>query len=212
MTETIRVWDPALRLFKWGLVISVAGALLAENAGEMDRHAQFGFAALSLVFFRIIWGFIGPETARFSRFVKGPAAIIVYLRSGKWSGNGHNPLGALSVLALLAIVLVQAGTGIFSNDDIFFDGPWAGYVGKQTSDLLTGWHHRLSNVLWALIGLHVAVVLWHSIRGDDLIRPMITGRKKMDGPQPAQVPLWRAVPAAAAAIFLAGLVMRYWIT
>ncbi|MEM7177713.1 MAG: cytochrome b/b6 domain-containing protein [Pseudomonadota bacterium] len=212
MAKTIRVWDPALRLFKWALVISIAGSLITVNMGEMDLHARFGFFALCLVFFRIIWGFVGPETARFASFVKGPAAIRAYISGRGWRGVGHNPLGALSVLALLAVVLAQATTGLFANDDIIFDGPWAHMVDKSTSDTLTGLHETISNILWVLIGLHVAVILLHLVKGDDLIRPMITGSKQSDVPEPGQGHLWFAVPAAALAVFLAGMAMRYWIT
>lgn len=212
MPDPIRVWDLPLRLFKWGLVISIAGSFLSINAGEMEWHARFGFCAIALVLFRIVWGIVGSETARFTSFVKGPAAVLAYLREKRWRGVGHNPLGALSVLALLGVVLIQASLGVFANDDIFFDGPWAGAIGKETSDWLTGWHHRLSKLVIGLIALHFAVVIWHSATGDDLIRPMLTGRKRSDKPEPRQVSAWIALPVAALAVFVAGLAMRYWIT
>ncbi|MEM7670494.1 MAG: cytochrome b/b6 domain-containing protein [Pseudomonadota bacterium] len=208
----IRVWDLPTRLFKWSLVICVTGALLTVNAGDMDMHAIFGFCAMSLVLFRIVWGIVGPETARFSRFVRPPAELLSYLQGRGWAGVGHNPLGGLSVLGMLGLVLLQASLGIFANDDILFDGPWAGVVGKEASDWLTGWHHRLSNGLWALIALHVAAVIWHSATGDDLIGPMLTGRRSSGLAQPAEVPLWHAIPALVFAVFVAGLAMRYWVT
>lgn len=210
--ETIRVWDLPTRLFKWSLVICVTGALLSVDAGDMETHAVFGFCAMSLVLFRIVWGVIGPATARFAQFLRPPSEILAYIRRGTWSGIGHNPLGALSILALLGLVLMQASLGVFANDDILFEGPWAGVVGKEMSDWLTGWHHRLSNVLFALIALHFGAVIWYSASGDDLIGPMLTGQKRSDRPQPAEVPLWHALPALAGAVFVAGLAMRYWIT
>lgn len=216
----IRVWDGPLRLFKWGLVIAVTGAVITGRSGDMELHASFGFAAGALVLFRLIWGVVGSETARFTSFVKGPTATLRYLREGVWSGLGHNPLGALSVLALLGVVGFKFATGLFSNDDIFFDGPWAGWIGKATSDMLTGWHDRSTLVLYALVALHLAAVFWHSAKGDDLFGPMVMGEKNVDADDPLAstgarlhwAPVWRAAVAAAVALFFTGIAMRYWIT
>ena len=215
--QSLPVWDLPLRLFKWAFVIAVFGAILTAQNGDMDRHAQFGFACMALIVFRVIWGVIGSETARFSQFLKGPGAVRAYLREGRWSGVGHNPLGALSILALLGLVGFKFATGVFANDDIFFDGPWAGWAGKETSDWLTGLHHDATWPLYGLIGLHLAAVFWYTGRGDNLISPMIGGMKPLEGEAAeagarlSWAPLWLALPAAAAGVLLAGAMMRYWI-
>lgn len=217
MSKVIALWDLPLRLFKWGLAITVLGAILTARDGDMERHAQFGFAAAALVIFRLIWGIVGSDTARFRQFVKGPAAVVRYARTGQWHGLGHNPLGAVSVLAILAVVAFKFATGIFANDDILYDGPWAGQVGKATSDWLTGLHHDATNVLYALLALHVAAVLWHSVKGDGIIAPMIGGTKPVKEADLAEageklrfVPAKKAALPLAAGIVLAGVAMRYW--
>lgn len=216
----IRVWDGPLRLFKWGFVFAVTGAVLTGLSGDMELHARFGFAAGALVLFRLFWGLVGSETSRFSHFVKGPEATRAYLRDGSWGGLGHNPLGALSILALLGLVGFKFATGLFSNDDIFFDGPWAGWIGKEVSDMLTGWHDQSTPVLYAVIGLHVAAIFWYYAKGEDLFGPMVIGEKNVEAEDPLVskaaalhwAPLWRAAAAAAIALFFAGIAMRYWIT
>ncbi|MEM9046396.1 MAG: cytochrome b/b6 domain-containing protein [Pseudomonadota bacterium] len=212
LDDPIRVWDLPVRLFHWSLLICIVGAITTADSGDMDRHAQFGFAALVLVVFRIIWGFVGSETARFAHFVRPPPEILAYAKEGRWRGIGHNPLGGLSVIVLLGLVLAKVLTGLFSNDDILFDGPWVSAVSKETSDWLTGLHYDLTNILYAFIALHIGAVFWAAVKGDELIGPMVGGRKRLAVDEPRQAPLWLAVPVLAGAVILAGFVFRYWIT
>ena len=172
-----RVWDLPVRLFHWLLVASIAFAYVSGQLGGnlIDWHARAGFLILGLVVFRIVWGLVGTPTARFATFVRGPAAIAAYLR-GEWRGIGHNPLGALSVLGLLALVGAQAATGLFTNDDIAFQGPFADWIGKDLSDRFHSWHAWLQNGLLVLIGLHVAAIVFYiRIKKENLVKPMITG-------------------------------------
>lgn len=170
-----RIWDLPTRLFHWLLVVAVIGAIATEKAGRMDLHAGFGIAALALVAFRLAWGIFGARYARFSTFVTGPARIRDYLQ-GRWNGAGHNPLGALSVLALLGVTGLQALTGLFGNDDSTFYGPLYDLVSRETSDVLTRLHRLNINFLVVLVLLHVAAILWYlRARKQNLIRPMITG-------------------------------------
>lgn len=174
-----RVWDLPIRLFHWLLVASIAFAYVSGTLGGnlIDWHGRIGFVIIGLVVFRIVWGFIGTPTARFATFVRGPAAIRAYLR-GEWRGLGHNPIGALSVLGLLALVAVQAATGLFTNDDIAYQGPFADWVGKDVSDRFHSWHALLQNGLLALIGVHVlAIVFYLRVKKENLVKPMITGWK-----------------------------------
>lgn len=171
------IWDLPLRLFHWLLVIAVAGALITVQFGWMTWHGRFGLTVLGLVTFRLVWGFIGSTHARFWNFVTGPRKLLAYLR-GDYQPVGHNPLGALSVIAMLLVLGFQSTSGLFATDDIAYSGPLRPAVDSATSTWLTGWHMRMEWVIYGLIALHIAAVLIHAfVRRETLIRPMITGRK-----------------------------------
>lgn len=173
------VWDLPLRVFHWCLVLSLAGSWATHELGVQwfAWHVRFGYLTLVLVGFRLAWGFVGPRHARFASFVRGPGALLDYLRGGAPT-VGHSPLAALSILAVLAVLLAQAVTGLFANDDIFNNGPLYGYVDKDTSDALASLHRQGWDVLKVLVGLHlVAIAYYQLVRRIDLFRPMWTGRK-----------------------------------
>jgi cytochrome b len=167
----------------------IATFITGEMGGNaMAWHMRGGYAVLALILFRVLWGLVGGRHARFANFVRGPAAIKAYIAAMK-SGSarrfaGHNPLGALSVLALLAAVFAQALLGLFANDDIATEGPWARFVSNATSALATKLHHINANVVVALVALHVAAIVFYLVaKNDNLVRPMITGDKSgIDGP------------------------------
>ena len=178
------IWDLPVRVMHWGLVVSVLGAWLTrELEGDwFVWHTRFGYAVLLLAATRIVWGFVGTRHARFGDFVRGPAAILAYLRAKPGDPArhtaGHNPLGALMILALLAMLLTQATLGLFANDEALEAGPLYGYVSDELSDRLTGLHERLFDVLVIAIAVHVAAALFYLwARRENLIMPMITGRK-----------------------------------
>jgi cytochrome b len=183
------VWDLPVRLFHWVLVILVlsqAGtALVGGNA--MEYHALGGYAILALVFFRILWGFVGGTHARFGDFVRGPVRVMRYSRSlfggAPEEHLGHNPLGGWSVLLMLASLLTQALSGLFADDEVLTQGPLAKHVSDEVSSLATQIHDVNALMLLALIGLHVAAVLFYLLaKKDDLIKPMITGQKQVFPP------------------------------
>lgn len=180
MPKRILVWDLPLRLFHWLLaalvVIAIATGTIGGNA--LVWHMRAGYGILALLVFRLLWGIWGGHHARFASFVRGPRAIVAYLRGHGSPAAGHNPLGALSVLAMLALLLVQAVLGLFANDDIFTEGPLYKLVSKDTSDWLTGLHKRNLYLIAALIALHLGAVFYYLlVKRDNLIRPMITGCK-----------------------------------
>lgn len=184
-TERIKLWDLPTRIFHWLLLILIVGAIVTGKIGgsAIEWHGRIGLAILGLIIFRIVWGFIGSSHARFARFVPTPSSIRAYLR-GDWQGVGHNPLGALSVLALLTLIGVQVGIGLFGNDDIAFQGPLFGLIDKSLSDWLTGLHKTAINLLIALIALHLgAIAFYTKVKKDNLVKPMITGWKDV---QPGQ--------------------------
>ncbi|AZG07573.1 cytochrome B [Pigmentiphaga sp. H8] len=174
----IRVWDLPTRLFHWLLVVCVIGAFVTVKVGGLwaEYHLLFGYAVLGLILFRIVWGFVGSGHARFARFVRGPRAIAAYLRGTMPRTPGHNPLGALSVVAMILLLGYQAATGLFANDDIFTEGPLAGLVGKDWSDRLTGLHKLDELPILILVGLHIVAIVWYRVaKKQKLTRAMVTG-------------------------------------
>jgi cytochrome b len=178
----IRLWDLPTRLFHWLLALSVAAALISAELGGnlMDWHGRIGLFIVGLVVFRLVWGVMGSTYARFAQFFPTPAKIKIYLR-GEWRGVGHNPLGALSVLGLLGLLAFQVASGLFANDDITFVGPLFDLVSKDLSNQLTGLHKLASNLVYLLIGLHLAAIGFYVIiKKDNLVKPMVTGWKDAD--------------------------------
>lgn len=183
----IRVWDLPTRLFHWSLALLVVAAIVTGKAGGnlMDWHGRIGLAIVGLVAFRLVWGLLGSTYARFASFFPTPARLAAYLR-GEWRQPGHNPLGALSVFALLALIAFQVGSGLVANDDIAFRGPLFELAGKALSDRLTGLHKDSTNLLFALIALHVAAIVWYArVRRENLVKPMLTGWQETPHGRPA---------------------------
>lgn len=173
----VYVWDLPTRLFHWLLVLCVTAAFVTAKIGgsAMVWHGRIGLAIIGLLAFRIVWGFIGSTYARFGQFVRGPAAIRAYLK-GEWQGLGHNPLGALSVLALFGTLSLQAATGLFANDDIAFEGYLYPLVGNELSGRITGIHRLLEKVLIGLVLLHIGAIAFYArVKQQNLVKPMITG-------------------------------------
>jgi cytochrome b len=182
----VKVWDAPVRLFHWLLVLLFAFMFFSGKSGSewLEWHVRAGYAILALLFFRVLWGFAGSTHARFSSFLAGPKACIDCLRHlAKREPSpyaGHNPLGGWMVLVLLLALLFQAGTGLFSNDDVLFEGPLASLVSKSLSDRLTSWHAWNFNLLLILAGLHIVAVLYHAgFMKENLIGAMFTGVKHM---------------------------------
>jgi cytochrome b len=179
----ILVWDGALRLFHWSIVLLVAAMWWSAENHMMDWHRRMGMILAGLIVFRLAWGVLGSRTARFASWRIGPGAILGYLK-GLASGAhkpdfGHNPIGTLSVIAMLAALSVQVGTGLFAVDtDGMESGPLAILVSFETGRQAAEIHEVSFNILVALIGLHVAAVAAYLIFfKDNLVRPMVTGRR-----------------------------------
>ena len=203
----IPVWDLPTRLFHWLLVVLVAVSFTTGVVGgnAMTYHEYSGFAILVLLVFRIVWGFVGSRASRFSDFVKGPAAVwryaVTLFRGDSERCLGHNPMGGWSVLALLLALLIQVVTGLFANDDIITEGPLYMWVSKPVSDWLTRVHRINRFLVVALVATHLSAVLFYLWgKGENLIKPMITGKKIWHG---GHTPPYRA-PAWLAATVIAG--------
>ena len=180
----VRVWDLGVRGFHWATVLLVVTSVVTAKVGGslMLWHARSGYAILALVIFRILWGLAGPLHARFASFVRSPRAALAYVRSvrkGVASAHaGHNPLGAYSVLALLAVLLLQATTGLFTTDDIAENGPLTKLVSNAFVERATFVHHLNEKLIYALVALHLAAIAYYAVaKRENLVRAMITGDK-----------------------------------
>ncbi|MEP5938566.1 MAG: cytochrome b/b6 domain-containing protein [Erythrobacter sp.] len=178
----VAVWDWPVRLSHWSFAILVLAMWYTAENGLWYWHTRLGVCLLGVLVFRLIWGFIGSRTARFSQFVKGPSAILAYLRGNGEGKVGHSPLGALSVLALLGAMSVQVGMGLFAGDP--FDGatgPLNALVGVATADMLTEWHEVFYWAVLGMAGLHLlAIAFYAGAKHDDLVTPMVTGSREAD--------------------------------
>jgi len=206
MKYVVAVWDVPTRLFHWALVGLVAAMWLSgEVGGDWLRiHILCGEAIAVLLLFRVLWGFVGSQTARFGDFIKSPAVIRRYL-SGQLPETaqpGHNPLGGLMVLALIVVLLLQVSTGLLSSDvdSYLYNGPLAHLVSDSLSESITAVHKLTFNLILLLVGVHVLAVAAHRVfKKQNLVRAMVTGRKQFD----ADVEPLRFAPLGAAIASLA---------
>lgn len=191
MASRVRVWDLPTRLFHWLLVACVVGLVVSGYRGgdAMVWHARLGYAVLTLLLFRIVWGFVGGRWSRFHTFVYAPRSVLAYLRGQPHPDHlvGHNPLGAGSVFAMLLVLLAQVGTGLLGDDEISFTGPLNRFVDGGTG-LAATWYHKAVGqwLLAALVVLHIAAVLFYLLRKrQNLVRPMLAGDKELAAPAAA---------------------------
>ncbi|QFU21754.1 cytochrome b/b6 domain-containing protein [Shewanella eurypsychrophilus] len=213
MNNKVKVWDISTRLFHWGMIGLLAGLWWSADAGELVWHQVLAYSLMVLIVFRIIWGLVGSDTAKFSHFIKHPKTVFQYVgsikRHGVSSSVGHNPLGGYMVIALIAVVTLQLSTGLFATDEIFTEGPLYSYVASDTALWLTWLHKQTFNIILLLASIHVLAVLVHTVKGDKLILPMITGYKNIS--EAANVSLGFRSVFIALALFsaLATLVGNY---
>lgn len=186
MLAIVRVWDLPTRVFHWALVACVVGLIITGNLGgaAMAWHFRFGYSVLTLLTFRLIWGFTGGHWSRFASFVYPPSQVLSYLRTGGDAGHkvGHNPLGALSVFAMLGILLLQVTSGLMSDDEIAASGPLVRWVAGNWVNLATWYHKDVGKVIMiGLVIMHVMTIVFYRWRkNQNLVPPMITGDKLLD--------------------------------
>jgi cytochrome b len=212
MLLPMRVWDLPTRLFHWLIVILVPACYATARLGETDLHMQLGYAVLALILFRIAWGFLGSQTARFARFLASPAAVLRHLgelgRRAPDTEIGHNPAGGWMVLLLILLLIVQVASGLFANDGLgLSEGPLRHYVSDRASDLCTVVHSIAMDAIWIAVALHVlAIIAYGVVKRQNLVRPMITGKKRL----PAATPAPRmASPALALALLAIAALIAY---
>ena len=188
MNLIVRVWDTPTRLFHWALVFCLIGLVITSQIGgaAMDWHFRFGYSVLTLLLFRLVWGFHGGYWSRFATFIYRPKQILRYLqgRGEPHQHVGHNPLGALSVFALLAFLTLQAASGLMSDDEIAAAGPLTHFVSSEWVGYATYYHKEVGKLmLLTLIGLHLSAIGFYFFRKrENLVRPMVFGDKALTFP------------------------------
>ena len=185
-TIEVPVWDWPVRVVHWVMVLLVAVSLTTGLIGSemLVWHMRSGETLLALLLFRIVWGFVGSPNARFASFVRGPTAVFAYCRSFVRPPHQvhatHNPIGGWMVIALMLALLFQAGTGLFTNDDILNEGPLVKHISKDLSDAISSLHRRGWWVVAGLSALHIVAVLSYlMVLRDNLVYPMVHGRKTL---------------------------------
>jgi len=170
------VWDLPVRLFHWLLVGLIGFSWWSVKSHHVDWHIWSGIAILTLLLFRLMWGFVGSSTARWTNFIRGPRAVLDYLR-GRWVGIGHTPLGGLSVVAMFLLMGTQVGLGLFNEDeDGLYAGPLANFLSPDTTEKIHELHELNFKLLLGLIVLHIGAIIYYRVRGKQLTMPMISGR------------------------------------
>ena len=189
----VRVWDLPTRSFHWVLAACVIASVVSARIGgnAMVWHFRFGYVVFTLLLFRLVWGLVGGRWSRFASFIYAPATTLRYLRGHSRPGEhhdvGHNPLGALSVFGLLALLVLQVATGLFADDEIASTGPLSKFVSGATSSLLTKWHKNYGQwLIVTLVLLHVGAILFYLLKKKrNLVRPMLSGDKPLGADVPA---------------------------
>lgn len=215
MTEKHLIWDLPLRIFHWSFAFTVLACWYTSKQGEelVDIHMQFGFVVLALLIFRILWGFIGPKHARFSQFIPIPKVLLAYIKkpSHRQKIPGHNPLGALMVILMIVLISLQAISGLFINDDVFSSGPYYNSVSKDIQDWMAFIHHNTFDFMIAAIILHIAAIIFYwRVKKDNLVVPMITGKKTTEQVKPSDaIPHSKLILGSVIALCCAAFV--YWL-
>jgi cytochrome b len=217
-TRPVRVWDLPTRVFHWLLAATVIGSVITAKIGDnaLVWHMRLGLLALALLAFRVVWGFVGGHWSRFAAFIYPPSSVAAYVRGDSGPGGrfdvGHSPLGALSVFALLLLLIVQVATGLVADDEVATIGPLNRFVETALALKATGWHKAVGQYLIiTLIVLHIAVVLFYLFKKQrNLIAPMWHGDKHLPPGTPASAD---GVPqrVLAAVLIALALSISWWI-
>lgn len=182
--DTVRIWDLPTRVFHWALLAAVAGLFATAYGPDtwIEWHPRLGYSVLALLLFRLIWGVMGGHWSRFGNFFPTPRSLLAYLRGepGAADSPGHNPLGSLAVLAMLAALLAQVGTGLVSDDEIAFTGPLNRFVSNAQGLAAMAWHKGWGQwLIVGLVALHVAAIAYYAlVRRNNLIGAMVHGDKR----------------------------------
>jgi cytochrome b len=183
--EHIRVWDIPIRLFHWVLVALVTCQFLIAwvFTEQIELHVILGYLTLALIVFRIFWGFIGTTYAQFKNFLVSPTSLVAYTKglfnqTSQSKSAGHNPIGGYSTIAIIVCILVQAFSGLFCDDNVFTAGPLRRLVSDNVTSIFNQLHALNAKILVGLLCTHVLAIFWYLlVKRENLIKPMITGKK-----------------------------------
>jgi cytochrome b len=192
------LWDLPVRIIHWLIALLLPASWWTAEEGYLEVHQYLGLTLLVLVLTRICWGLVGSPQARFRDFLRGPGAVIAYFRGDPATTSGHNPAGGWMVVLFWLLLLAQALTGTVNSDDVLYTGPFRHVFDSGVADGLAAYHELLFNILLGLVALHVAAVIFYQrVRGQNLLKPMVTGMAAdRSGTGPAQ-PLYKALIIAA---------------
>jgi len=212
--ERAIVWDLPTRIFHWLLAAAVVALVVTAKIGGDDVmawHGRLGYCVGALLMFRVVWGVIGGRWSRFASFAPSFARAWAYVRGATHDNPGHNPLGALSVYAMLFFLSLQVGSGLFAETKEDFAGPLTSIVSNGTVHFMTGYHKRIGQwVVVTLVSLHVLAIAWYALRGRNLVGPMLHGKTTgVSAAQPSRDEV-RTRLVAFVAMSLCSLVM-WWI-
>ena len=199
-----KVWDLPLRLFHWSLVLVFAGLWYTGENADLERHFLLGKIMIGLLVFRLLWGIVGSQTARFSRFPLHPASSLQYLKGTYKESFGHNPVGSWSVVLILSLLTLQTITGLFANDGVIDEGPLVQFIATDLSDFITSIHRQVFEILLVVLPVHIAAALFYQfVKKQPLITAMITGKKELE--EGANAPVLAHPATAIICIMLAAL-------
>ena len=220
MKDDVKVWDWSIRVFHWSLPVLLFllwfSATQSQSFDALDHHMILAQILLGLLIYRIIWGFIGTPAARFSRFLTGPASWWIYasalIKRQPIHYLGHNPLGGLMVLVLLGALGFQLLTGLYTSDDILFQGPLVSSADRDTVRWMSRWHKNFFDWILILVALHLTAIALYKLMGEGLVKAMFTGKKPMIESAPDKAKLLPApesfpwIKFAIAVMIAAGIV------
>jgi cytochrome b len=218
MTEIVRVWDAPTRLFHWSLAACFVGLVVSGQMGgaAMVWHFRLGYGVLTLLLFRLVWGFQGGYWSRFRSFIYWPKQIVRYMRGDTepQQNVGHNPLGALSVFAMLAFLALQVAAGLMSDDEISAAGPLTRFISAEWVSNATYYHKEIGKLmLILLVALHLGAIGFYFFRHhENLVRPMLTGNKTLPFPVQSSSDTPTDRLKATAILFLCGAVVSAAVT
>lgn len=208
MKYWIKIWDLPIRLFHWSLAISfIVSVLSIEVYDNIEVHFISGLIIFALIIFRIIWGFLGTSTAKFSSFYPSLSSAYRYIKTkNKTDTIGHSPIAAFAVYALLLALFVQSFSGMFSDDDIYFTGPLNRFANTDMVSTMSVVHFYTSKLLFILVALHLIAIAWYFFKKkENLIKPMITGGKEVDDDSASL--LTQSINRASAKLFIVSVLI-----
>ncbi len=178
MSQPVKIWDLAVRFFHWSQLLLIAALWYTGEEGLMAQHQLLAYTLLALIVARVVWGFAGSNTARFTQFAATPARAMRYLRQ-PYPVAGHNPASFYMIMLLIGLALLQLLTGLATADNSYMsDGPLVGVLPAAWTDLASGIHKININILLAAVAVHVVAALWHSLRVHNVLAVMCTGTDK----------------------------------